>query len=233
MDSSLSLRLMFVCLPIALILVAGLMAKSLKFLLALLFLATLTGSLALSGLFSNFEAFPPRLMLLFIPLVLVTVGAAFSSVGARFRDMPIAWLIGFQAFRLPLELMIHKAVNEGVAPPQLTWTGMNYDIIPAISVLFLVPFASRVPTWTLWCWNMMGILLLVNVITVAIISIPGPFKILTPANIWVAYFPFVWLPTICVMAAIFGHLVITRKLLQSQVKWAGSVAKKEGSVAKI
>jgi hypothetical protein len=32
-------------------------------------------------------------------------------------------------------------------------------------------------------------------------------------NTWVFYFPYVWLPTILVQAALFGHVVIFRRLL--------------------
>lgn len=138
---------------------------------------------------------------------------AFWKIGDRFRDMPLVWLVGFQAFRLPLELMIYRAVEEGVAPPQFTWTGMNYDVLVGIFSLCLIPFVSKLPKWPIWLWNLIGLGLLLNVVTVAIISTPGPMQFLKPDNVWIAYFPFIWLPTVCVMAALFGHIVVTRKLL--------------------
>ncbi len=33
-------------------------------------------------------------------------------------------------------------------------------------------------------------------------------------NTWVLYFPYVWLPTVLVMIALSGHLVLTRALLR-------------------
>lgn len=54
------------------------------------------------------------------------------------------------------------------------------------------------------------------VVIVAILSIPSPFQQLKPDNIWVAYFPFVWLPTAAVVAALLGHLVLFRKLNQAR-----------------
>ena len=61
----------------------------------------------------------------------------------------------------------------------------------------------------------MGLGLLFNVVTVAILSFPFPFRVFMnePSNIWVTHFPYIWLPTIMVAAAFLGHLTIFRKLL--------------------
>jgi len=212
-ESSLALKLMFVVLPIALVCAAAAMVKSAKFLVCGISILILTAALALSGILADFESLPPRLLLMLGPLTIVTVVSAFSSIGKRFSELPLMWLVGFQAFRFPLELMIYQAVSEGVAPPQFTWTGMNYDVIVGVASLVMFPFVKKLPAWAIWCWSVLGIGLLINVVTVAIISTPGPLKILSPDNTWVAWFPFVWLPTICVMAALFGHLVTIRKIL--------------------
>ncbi len=207
---------MFVAMPIAVVIVAAAIARSTKFLLALVALLLLTGGLAYSGLLANFESLPPRLLLMILPVAVVTVFAAFGRIGDSFRDLPISWLVGVQAFRFPLELMIYKAVEEGVAPPQFTWTGMNYDVLAGITALLIAPFASSLPKWALWCWNVACVLLLLNIVVVATISTPGPLQVLKPDNTWIAYSPFVWLPTICVMAALFGHVVLTRRLIQDR-----------------
>lgn len=213
MESSLTLNLMFIGLPVILVLVGSLLARSKKFLLGCIVLLSATGILAGSGILTDFHSLPPRLPLVLAPLTVVVAFFAFRPIGTVFRDLPLSWLIGFQAFRLPLELMIHRAVEEGVAPPQFTWTGLNFDIVVGILSLCLAPLASKLPKWIIWVWNVIGISLLLNVVTVAAISVPGPLQLLTPDNTWIAYFPFIWLPTICVMAALFGHLVTTRKLL--------------------
>lgn len=204
---------MFAGLPIALVLIAAIASNSTKLFFGAIAILLLTSVLSLSGVLSDFDAMPPRLMLLLVSLTFVTALAAFGSIGTQFLTMPMAWLVGFQAFRFPLELMIYQAVAEGVAPPQFTWTGMNYDVIVGVLAAILGPLASRSPRWIIWSWNILGIVLLGNIVTVAILSTPGPLQMLTPDNRWVVHFPFVWLPTICVMAAMFGHIVVTRKLL--------------------
>jgi hypothetical protein len=60
-------------------------------------------------------------------------------------------------------------------------------------------------------WNIMGLALLVNIVVVAILSTPrfaafGPDRL----NTFVTYPPFVWLPTVLVLAALAGHLIIFR-----------------------
>jgi hypothetical protein len=62
-------------------------------------------------------------------------------------------------------------------------------------------------------WNVLGLALLVNVVSVAIASMPlirafGDDRVVT----FVTYPPFVWLPAVMVLAALAGHLVIFRAL---------------------
>jgi hypothetical protein len=58
-----------------------------------------------------------------------------------------------------------------------------------------------------------GLALLINVVTIAIVSTPrfayfGADRL----NVWVTYPPFVWLPAVMVVAALAGHLLILRAL---------------------
>ena len=41
----------------------------------------------------------------------------------------LATLVGVQAFRLPLELLMHRAGGLGIMPPELSYGGYNYDIV--------------------------------------------------------------------------------------------------------
>ena len=56
-------------------------------------------------------------------------------------------------------------------------------------------------------------MLLVNIVMVAILSTPrfamfGPDRL----NVFVTYPPFVWLPSVLVLAALAGHLIVFRAL---------------------
>ncbi len=67
--------------------------------------------------------------------------------------------------------------------------------------------------------NALGIALLAVVLGLALASTPMIHAFGQDAravNTFVAYVPFVWLPAVLVVAAIAGHIVITRKLLTDE-----------------
>jgi hypothetical protein len=65
----------------------------------------------------------------------------------------------------------------------------------------------------LWAFNILGTILLFTVVTIAILSFPEPFGLFTPANLLVAFYPWVWLPTFLVQLALLAHVLLYRKLL--------------------
>jgi hypothetical protein len=190
--------------------------------LAMIGWLALTGGLAAAGVLNHWDEMPPRAMpVLAISVVLVVV-AARSEFGRRLAEnLPLWLLIGYQVFRLPVEIMLHRAYEQGVIGAQMTWSGRNFDVVTALLALALGLWLWRrgeqqpVPTKLIWAWNLLGLGLLINVVTIAILSMPTPMRVFGgPANVWVATFPYVWLPTVMVMAALFGHLLVTRRLLR-------------------
>ena len=204
LQPSLSLQVEFIGLSLAM---AGFLGWWTKRWLLVAGWVILTGALSIAGVFQSFA--PPTMpMVLFPGLIAASVLAWRSDWHLR------SWqfLVGFQAFRIVVELFIHQAVQEGIAPPQFTWTGLNWDIATGVLALLLLPVAGKLPKWALHGFNLVGWGLLVNVMTVAILSMPTPLQQLKPDNVWVGYFPFTWLPLILVMTAWIGHVVLLRKL---------------------
>ncbi|MEP7053431.1 MAG: hypothetical protein ABJB12_23910 [Pseudomonadota bacterium] len=176
-----------------------------------------SAALGLGDFLTDFHAMPPRLLLLMGPTVGLPFLLAFSRVGCALANGPVAFLIGFQAFRLPLELVMHQAAREGTMPEQMTYTGSNFDIVTGVSAIVVAALASAdlAPRWLLLAWNALGSLLLVTVVVIAVVSLPAfaafgsePRRL----NTWIAHFPFVWLPAGLVSAAILGHLLLWRRL---------------------
>jgi hypothetical protein len=178
--------------------------------------AAATAAAAASGRLS-FESRPPTMMLLVAAIFAVAFTLGLSRVGARLAaGLPLAALVGVQGFRLPLELAMHRAAVEGVMPPQMSYTGYNFDILTgtlALAVAWLVA-TDRAGTRLVRAWNWLGVLLLSNVLIIAMLSTPLPFRLFTsePANVWITTAPFVWLPAIMVLMAILGHVVVFRRL---------------------
>jgi len=177
-----------------------------------------SAALGASGFLAHFEGFPPRLLVLLVPTVALPFALGFSRLGTALASAPLAALVGFHAFRLPLELVMHQATLEGVMPEQMTYTGNNFDIVTGATALVVGALAARdlAPRWLLVGWNAVGSLLLINILVIAVVSLPafGAFGH-TPErlNTWVAYFPFVWLPAGLVSAAVLGHVLLWRRLL--------------------
>lgn len=192
---------------------------------AVVFLATMVISAAwMLGTFAaaakgklSFETRPPTMLFIFAGVLSLAFGAGFSRFGRQLAaGLPLAALVGFQAFRSPLELLLHEAYREGLMPVQMSYTGRNFDIVTGITaaVLGLWLWKRPLPKWMVQAWNVMGILLLANILTVAFLSTPLPIRRFfnEPANVWIKDAPYVWLPAVFVLLAIMGHVVITRKL---------------------
>lgn len=173
--------------------------------------------LAESGILRQFNRTPPPFVLFAFGFTFATTVLALSPLGTRLvKDTGIAWLMAFQAFRIPVELWLHRLYQEGVVPVQMTYSGRNFDIVSGIFGLALGLWAMKAepPRWAIWLFNLVGLGLLINIVTIAILSAPTPLRQFfnEPANTFVAYWPHVWLPAFLVQAAWFGHLLVFRWL---------------------
>lgn len=177
------------------------------------------------GILADVTSRPPPFMLLPVSLVIGVILIVRSRIGALLVTNPYSALIGSQIFRFPLELVMHQAASEQVMPAQMTFAsvaghmGYNYDIVTGITALcvVLVWRQSEPPRGVVIAWNVLGLLLLLNVVGIAVASTPmfarfgtEPFEL----NTWVFYFPFVLLPAVLVGSALLAHVLIFRKLIE-------------------
>ena len=140
-----------------------------------------------------------------------------SRLGLRIATgIPLAALVGVQAFRFPLEMMLHRAFREGLMPVQMSYSGFNFDILTGLSAIGVALYLVKRPhaLGVVRVWNVAGIVLLANVLTIAVLSTPTPIRVFhnEPANEWIAHAPWVWLPAVFVVAAIIGHIIVFRRL---------------------
>ena len=113
----------------------------------------------------NFDSFPPPGLRVFLVLILLTIVIAYSSIGRKLAEgLPLIWLIGFQVFRLPTELLIHQAASTGLAPMEMTFEGRNFDIVTALLALVLVVLLRKreVSAKLIMAWSLLGLALLLN-----------------------------------------------------------------------
>lgn len=165
----------------------------------------------------TFTGRPPTFFLCLLMTTLATTVLAFSPVGSRLvAGIGFAGLIGFQAFRLPLELLLHRLHEEGLLPVQMTFAGSNFDIVSGVLGLFVGVWSlrSRLSRGVILGFNLIGLALLLTIVGIAIVSMPTPLRRFhdEPSAAIAATWPFIWLPTVLVQAAWFGHLLVFRKL---------------------
>jgi hypothetical protein len=176
-----------------------------------------TAWLASTGFFADFDARPPRAGVLLGGVLAIGLGVGLSPVGGRLARLPLAVLVGVQVFRLPLELAMHEAATIGLMPAQMSFTGWNFEIVPATLAIPVALLAARgrAPRWLVRMWWVLGTATLLGIIGIAVASLPlfaafgeAPERL----NLWVTRFPWVWLPAGCVAFALLGHVVLARRL---------------------
>ena len=178
------------------------------------------GLLAARGWLSDFSSFPPPFFAMMLALSAATLALAFSPLGTRLVERaPIHTLVGYQVFRVPLEFWLHSMHGRGLIPEQMTWSGLNFDVLAGLGALLVASMAWRgqASRRHIVLWNGVGFVLLLNVGWIAVASLPTPLRAFgdAPALTLPATFPYVWLPAFLVQAALFGHVLVWRWLARN------------------
>ena len=175
--------------------------------------------LAYKDFFSDFSKMPPKVLLaLLLPLPFVLL-LAFSKKGTKFlQQVPPQWLVLMQSFRIIVELLLWFAFLANRLPIQMTFEGGNFDVFSGLLALpvgyCLLKKKMIAPKFAV-VFNVAGILLLLNILIIAVLSMPTPFRYFMnePSNTIVATFPFILLPGLLVPIAYSFHIFSLRQLL--------------------
>jgi hypothetical protein len=171
-----------------------------------------------SGIMSDFSKFPFNFMpVIAIPLITIVIFLFSSRLSEILQNIPVANLIHLQSFRFFVELLLWALFTAGLAPEQMTFEGRNFDILTGITAPLMAWLVSKnkISKAALIVWNLAGLLLLINIVTVAILSTPSPLRVfmIEPANTIVALFPVSWLPGFLVPLAYTLHFFSLKQLL--------------------
>jgi hypothetical protein len=178
------------------------------------------GVLASRGALDDFSRLPPPLAWMMLALIVANLALAFSPLGTRLVERaPIHALIGYQVFRIPLEFWLYAMHERGLVPEQMTWNGLNFDVLSGIGALAVASMAWRgqASRRLISLWNWLSFALLLNIGWIAVTSLPTPLRVFTdePPLTLPASFPYVWLPAFLVQAALFGHVLVWRWLARN------------------
>jgi hypothetical protein len=172
----------------------------------------LLGVVAIRGFFANFSALPPRLtfaLLTPLPLVLLFMR---SKAGQRLlHQTPPQWPVYLQSFRIVVELALWLLVRHGSLPVQMSFEGRNFDLLTGLLALPVGYYCFVKKTWPpviALLYNIAGLVLLLNAVAVASLSMPTPLRIFhnQPDSSLLARFPYIYLPGLLVPLAYTLHI---------------------------
>lgn len=170
---------------------------------------------------SNVNLFPPKIGLFgVLPLIITIVLLFATEKGREFIDsLPLINTTYLNMVRIPVEIVLFWLFLNKAVPELMTFTGRNFDIIAGVTAPFIAYYGFKKGVLNrkiILFWNLICLGLLVNIVVIAILSIPSPMQKFgfDQPNIVVLNFPFSWLPTFVVPIVFFGHLVSIRQLLK-------------------
>jgi hypothetical protein len=186
----------------------------------IIILVCLHMGLGLSGFYKDASGVPPRFALLIVPQLVLFVVLFTTNTGRLFLDgLDIKKMTLLHVVRIPVEIALYLLAASKFIPELMTFEGYNFDILSGISaiVIYYFVFIKQIGGKSiLLIWNILCLVLVIIIVVLAILSAPTPFQALAfeQPNIAIAYFPFVWLPSIVVPIVLISHLAAIRQLLK-------------------
>lgn len=183
----------------------------------ILLVALLQAVLSQRGFYTEMNETQPRLALILVPSVLIILFGFFTPRGKTFiAKIDLEKYTYLHTVRVGVELVLYSLFLHAMIPESMTFAGRNWDILTGLTAPFVAYFGYRklkINAKGRLIWNIIGLLLVLQVVITGIFSAPSPFQKLAfdQPNIGIQYFPFIWLPSILVPLVIFGHLVAIKR----------------------
>ena len=175
--------------------------------------------ITLSGFYKISSSVPPRVSLLLVPPLVMTIILFSTKKGKAFIDrLDLKTLTLFHMVRIPVELTLFWLFLNKSVPELMTFEGRNFDILSGISAPLMYYFVFVKMKWSnavLLIWNFICLALLFNIVFHAVLSVPGIFQqfAFDQPNVAIVVFPFVFLPSVLVPMVLFSHLSAIRRIL--------------------
>jgi hypothetical protein len=177
----------------------------------------------LTGFYTDTSTIPPRFLLLVGPPVLLIALLFFTSRGRSYLDsIDLSAITILHIVRIPVEMVLYWLFVNNAVPELMTFEGRNFDIFSGITAPLVYYFGfvrKSLSDRTIITWNIICLALLVNIVTIAILSAPTSFQkfAFDQPNIGVFFFPFNLLPACIVPLVLLSHLVSIRQLVQKNI----------------
>lgn len=176
--------------------------------------------LALGGFYTNIDGMPPRVSAFaLLPCVLIIVLLFIFARRGLVERLSLKTLTIIHIIRIQVEFVLLWLFQLGLVPQLMTFEGRNFDILSGITapVIYWLAFRySKMNRSLLIGWNVVALLLLLNIVVNALLAFQTPFQKFTfdQPNRAIQFFPFIWLPTVVVPIILFCHLASLWQLLK-------------------
>lgn len=197
--------------------------RSVMISLVLIAWLSLQAIVALSYFYTVTDRMPPRFALLVLPPFLTIIILFITPGGRKFIDsLSPEILTRIHVVRLFVEIILIWLFLYKYIPRLMTFEGRNFDILTGLTAPFVAYYGFKKKSLSrsfMLGWNIVCLLLLLNIVINAVLSAPFPFQQFgfEQPNMAVLYFPFVWLPGFIVPVVLFSHLVLIRRLSGNKV----------------
>lgn len=172
------------------------------------------GALGVTGVVGRYDQVPPGMVFLVGPVVLAILALTLTKPGAHLAcRLPPRPLIGFQVFRVGVELSLHHLSGLGLAPRIMTLEGGNIEIVVALTAPVAAWLVSgRTGRRVAWAWNLVGLASLGNVVVRAVLSAPGPLQFIHAEvpDMAILLYPFTFIPGFMAPLALALHILAFR-----------------------
>ena len=179
--------------------------------------------LGIRGFYSDPATMTARFSLLFGPLLVIMILLFLTPKGRAITDgLDLKALTIFHVIRIPVEFVLLLLFTNHLIPKAMSFEGRNFDILSGLSapiIYYLYFIQKRLSKTGLLIWNIVCIILLLNVVSGAVLSLPARFEQFgfEQPNIGLGFFPFLLLPAALVPLALFANLAAIRQLLNRKL----------------
>jgi hypothetical protein len=170
--------------------------------------------IAASGFYLGNASLPPRFALAVAPPLVVVLLLVLLPGGRRWlATLDVRSLLWLHVLRVAVELVLHQLHQYGGVPVELTWSGRNWDVLSGLGAALLLwrwRVTGQLPVrWSLR-WNIIGLLLVLNVFVHGLLSGPSPVQHFhAPAGTFaLLQAPYVWLPSLLVPLVMLAHAAL-------------------------
>jgi hypothetical protein len=159
---------------------------------------------------------PPGILWVVGPVILFVVFVVVRfNIGARVAAaIPLWLLLGFESFRIGVELLVHRLWEDGLVPKLLTYEGGNVDMVFGLSapIIAWIATTGRLGLRLAMGWNVLGLLSLASVTASAVLT--GPIKLISTEvpTVAMGFFPYTFIPGFLVPLAVTLHALAIRAI---------------------